>query len=92
MTPEKWKEVRQALKQEFGAVNVPTTREVIARIDLAFRPDLRVRIDDQGIVTGFTPTSQAGANFLLAHACAILGADYDQALRLAAGLTFEVTE
>lgn len=70
----------------------PTTQQVIEAIDQAFRPDLRIRIDDNSIVTGFAPTTLEGAQFLLMHAGAILGADYNQALRLAAGLVFEVID
>jgi hypothetical protein len=55
-------------------------------------PDLCVRIDDDCMITGFVPVSLAGAEFLERSADQILGAQYDHALRLAAGLTFEVKE
>lgn len=70
----------------------PAQHEVIARLDRAFAPDLRVRVDDASTITGFTPVTLAGAQFLLQSAGEILGAQYDEAQRLAAGLTFEVSE
>ena len=63
---------------------------VIEKIDRAFAPDLKVRVTDDGMITGFAPVTQAGAEFLLHRAGDLLNADYDHVLRIATGLTFEV--
>lgn len=65
---------------------------ILTKLDRMFAPDLKVRIDDEGKITGFAPVSQLGARFLLRSASELLGADYDRVRELGAGLTFEVHE
>jgi hypothetical protein len=49
-------------------------------------------IEADGTVNGFAPVTQAGAEFLLDNGGQLRGITYDEALRLGAGLTFEVIE
>jgi hypothetical protein len=69
-----------------------TTEAILRKVDRAFAADLRVRINEaDGTVTGFAPVTQAGAEFLLGNGGQLRGITYDEALQLAAGLTFEVS-
>ena len=68
------------------------TEIVLTKLDRFFAPDIKVRVNDEGEITGFVPVSHAGAEFLLRQVGQLAGLSIDEALHRGAGLTFEVHE
>jgi hypothetical protein len=69
--------------------HAPSLSQVVAAIDEAFAPDLRILVDGD-IMIGFEPVSTWGAEYLLLTGGIVVGGKYSE-LRLN-GLTVEVKE
>jgi hypothetical protein len=68
-------------------MNKTNQQEVMKRVERMFAPDVSVRLNEKSEIQSYHAVSKPGAEFIARQS--LLGMDYDYAIFLSDGLTFE---